>query len=118
TGKFRSNASFDPTSAMGGVIRQGFLEANYRLACFRVPQSFPGEPFDSFGVAAQSINGSFEAFAAGFLLLNLAVEQQDSLSHPFVLLNEGQITNRDTPYACQSQADKNDQGRAAPEHAI
>src|SRR5262249_30342877 len=99
-------------------IRLRFLKANYRLARLGVPQSFPRQPFDGLGITAQGVNRSFKLFAADFLLLNLTVQQQDSLSHPFVLLNERQIPDRDTQHARQTQEENYYPGQLAPDAKI
>jgi hypothetical protein len=87
-----SRINFD--SPLRFVIRGGGIEANDRFACFGVAEPLSGLALDGFGVVAQGVDRTLQLASDLIPLLDLAVETQDFLAHPFVLPDEGQIPRR------------------------
>jgi hypothetical protein len=80
----------DCRSPVRRAVRLRRTEDRDCFACFRVTETFPGQPLDGFGVI-ESSDANLQLFAGLDLFLDLVIESQDVFAHALILPDERQV---------------------------
>jgi hypothetical protein len=83
-----------------------------------IAQSFPREPFDSLGIGLQRFYGGFELPVAILRFRDLGIQAQNLTAHPFVLLDQWKIPNRDPEDPGDAQKENNEARQLAPDAEV